>query len=513
MDRITIVAWLERHLEWLLLLAMTIVAILTFEKYGVGWDEPMQRDKGFVSYDYVFSGDTTLLGFFDRPYGVVFELPLVIIEKVFNLTDTRDIYMMRHFIAHLFFLLGALFCFRLTYRIYESNWLAAIAFLLFALHPVLHGHSFFNTKDIPFMAMFMISLYQSAIALESRTVKSVLVLGICIGLLINLRLMGVILLVALVVILLIQGIAESRFAHHRKLVLIIVLTSAAVLYITWPYLWADPIDRFFFSLKSMAHIWWDLPVLFNGYLVSSADLPWYYVPQWFAMTTPVLWLVAGLCGIVMASIRVAKSHRVILRDKMAMNNALFLICFLGPIIAVIAIRSVLYDGWRHMFFIYPAFVMLVVYALNVVRSRLRKQVFTAIALIFFLPVIVFGIRNFPNEHVYFNEVMLLSKPEYVRTHFEMDYWGVSGRQALEYILQHDTSRSIAISAEHYLGQTSYDILPLRHRERIRFTPREEADYFMTNYRWHPQDYSELAGRSVYSIRVGKNTIFEVFRLE
>lgn len=88
---------------------MCIIALISFDEYGISWDEEAQRKTGIVNYEYIFSNSQELLTWFDRDYGVAFELPLIILEKVLNLTDSRDIFFMRHLVTHLFFLVGCFF--------------------------------------------------------------------------------------------------------------------------------------------------------------------------------------------------------------------------------------------------------------------------------------------------------------------------------------------------------------------------------------------------------------------
>ena len=65
---------------------------------------------------------------------------------------------MRHFLTHLFFLAGGWCCAWLTFRRYGSRGLALCALGLFLLHPRLYAHSFFNSKDLPFLSLCMMAL-------------------------------------------------------------------------------------------------------------------------------------------------------------------------------------------------------------------------------------------------------------------------------------------------------------------------------------------------------------------
>src|SRR5690554_4886050 len=160
--------FIYNYLGFILFGAALLIGILTYHSYGLSWDDGMQRGTGVENYKYVFENDPSLLTWVDRDYGPAFELLLVIGEKRLELTDMHDIYFFRHLVTHIFFLIGALFCFFLVDLLYKNKVLAAMAFLMIVLHPRLYAHSFFNTKDIPFLAMFFISFYLLALAFKRK---------------------------------------------------------------------------------------------------------------------------------------------------------------------------------------------------------------------------------------------------------------------------------------------------------------------------------------------------------
>ena len=193
---------------------------------------------------------------------------------------------------------------------------------------------------------------------------------------------------------------------------------------------------------------------------------------------------------------------------------LFLGYFLAPLIAVIVFNSVLYDTWRQMFFIYPAFVLVGIYGLSYLLKK--KKVFIGVMsfiAITFCLTSIFMIRSFPLQGVYYNELLSFTPPEHLRKNFEMDYWGVSFKQSLEYILENDSASSIDIAVSLDPGRLNTLILTAEQRKRINLVPKDSATYFITNYRWHSQDYIEYENNKFHSIKVQNNTISEIFKLK
>ena len=56
-----------------------------------------------------------------------------------------------------------------------------------------------------------------------------------------------------------------------------------ILYITWPFLWLNPVENFFSILKESASypIHWDFEILYLGKYLSPESLPWHYFFIWF----------------------------------------------------------------------------------------------------------------------------------------------------------------------------------------------------------------------------------------
>jgi hypothetical protein len=510
---------IKKNIGIILLISASLIGLFNYGNYGLCWDEEDARKIGIVSYDYVFSGNKALLTYGCRTYGVAIELPLVMIEKAFGLHDIRDIYLARHLLIHLFFLTSAFFCFLLVDFLYGNKLLASIGFLLVVLSPIFYAHSFFNSKDISSAALFMICFYLNAVAFNKQKIKHFILLGVGIGLLINIRIMGVLLFGCILGFLLLDFfmaiIQKTDYKKTIKLVLAFLLATILSLYISWPYLWENPISNFVFAFKNMTKFPWEGTVLFNGNFIRSAQLPWYYVPVWIAITTPIYYLIAGFGAVILLFIKFSKKPFDFLSNTIIRNNLFYIVCFFAPISAVIILKSTLYDGWRHLFFIYPSFALLSIFGINFLLQTKFKNFIIIITFVYFSFVGWFMIKNNPFQQVYFNELFFNKPPEYIRTHFEFDYWGASYKQSLEYILKEDNiSPSINVLVWNPPGRINVNMLTKENRKRINIVETfQEAKYFITNYRWHPEDYTELEKQKWHVFKVNNNTISEIFKIK
>ena len=507
---------IKKYSGYILLMVFLIIGIFNFKNYGISADEYLQYNLGKQCYNYVFKNDDTYLKLRNKEYGVAVQLgSYIITDKILRLSSLRSIFLARHFIFHLFFLFGALACYSLVQLLYNNRLLASIAFLLIVLNPRLYAHSFFNPKDIPFLAMLLICLWLTALAFSRGKIFFHILLGIATGLLINIRIMGIMLLVFIMLI----YVRDLLIHQDRKRKSIILLgflaTISLTLILTWPFLWEDPVNRFLYALKSMAWYHWDGSNLFFGRVITPANLNWYYFPTWFLISNPLPYLVLGItgCGYLIYQFYL-NPVKFISGDK-ERNHLLYFVVFLAPILATIILGSHLYNGWRHMYFVYAPFVMLMIFGLNALgNSKFKKPIYVLlISSILFTGY--FMIRIAPYQQVYFNILMRNYPAEYLRKNIDLDYWGLSYKQGLDCILKTDTSRLIKVAEPYYSKGVTLNVFLLSDEDqrRIRVTHLNQADYFLSNYHYHVFDYHEFAGKEYYRVRVMNNTLLSVFKLK
>ena len=117
-------------------------------------------------------------------------------------------------------------------------------------------------------------------------------------------------------------------------------------------------------------------------------------------------------------------------------------------------------------------------------------------------------RLHPHEYVYFN-IFAGKNMNEVKKNFELDYFGVSSKEALEFILKNDTSAVISMYPEHYPQEINIDFLPKEQRDRIKLTAFKDATYFIAQPR-SGKDYN--FEKEVFSVFVGNASIMSVFEL-
>lgn len=123
----------------------------------------------------------------------------------------------------------------------------------------------------------------------------------------------------------------------------------------------------------------------------------------------------------------------------------------------------------------------------------------------------FMFKNHPFNNVYFNN-FVSHEPEYLRKHYEVDGWGSTMKQGLDYLDASDELKTIKIYCyEKDLLYSNIVLLPENDRNRFQYANKENADYLVTNFRFHPYDYPSY--KTEYSINVLNSTILCVYKLE
>lgn len=501
-------------------LLFAAIGIAIVDDYGVSTDETNQRIAVYANIGYLRGDPNVLPDIPDRFYSVAFEMPLLIIERILNLKDTRHIYLLRHILTHLFFIAGAFFCALLAWRMFNSPFAALLSMLLFLLHPRLYAHSFFNAKDIPFLSMLMIALYFTHRAFGKNTVGAFALCGITVGLAADLRIFG---LMLLPLILAMRGLDlwQASGAGSRKRILttaaIFAATALATMYAVHPYYWQNPL-RFFEGIRVLSQHPTLIDNIFLGQIVRSDQVPPHYIPTWFGITSSPVALTLGAIGTATVLRQAFRAPAQTLRSGQLRFSLMLLICFILPIATAIALQSNIHNGWRHMYFLWAPFCLLAaagLHRLSVLRPtrngnprQIAAYAITAIGLTSLLHPII---SLHPHQHVYFNLLVDRETPDHLRRQFVMDYWWTPRRQGLEYLRRTypETSLRIAIDYRgHHSNKQSSQILPLQDRQWLFFSSPENADFQLANDREVTLS-SQPPGPEIHAIKIYNNSILTI----
>ena len=268
------------------------------------------------------------------------------------------------------------------------------------------------------LAAFVADLRQGlATPLPPTVLPAAMVLGMCIA----------IRAVALYAGLLVLGYALVRAGPRIGILLLVYFGAAAVVaYALWPQLWGSPLSLVVGSLDRPLQSPQLHRTLVEGVVYQSTELPWWYLPELMAIqfTLPASLLV--LAGLV-PGVRSALG-----RGPTAATAWVLLLWFLGPFVAVVGLKTPIYNYFRHVLFMMPPLFVFAAIAIERLLRLVRAPLVGGLLVVaILLPGVVATIRLHPYEYGYFNE--LVGGVRGVKGRYIPDYWCTSFREAMLFV--------------------------------------------------------------------------------
>ena len=437
----------------LMFLTMAFMSI----NVGVNEDDKYQNDYAQALYKFysTMGKDTTALNYAPEKgsmhfYGGFFDFSSTVANAVLGTNDPNSeaYHSVRHIFNATLGFLAMLFT-ALLARLIGGWYMGFLALALMFFSPRFLGDSLMNPKDIPFAAGYIISVYYSAVLLgemEKPKRSTLIGLALGIGLAISTRVGGLLLIGYLAMFIGIElwrryGLSSAlgntkRLFNIAKYALLAVVAGYLLAMLFWPFGLVDPLRHPFEALSEMSKRGVNIKLLFNGGMIWAQSCPWYYSFVWMLYTIPI----AVLIGLALFLPFIGK----ILKDYTV--NPLHLVVFacIFPIFYVIYKESTLYDGWRHLYFSYPPMVVLATLGwFGLVRTLPAKKAFsygfTALIALLLLEPAIFIARNPHLPYVYFNPIIGGVNGAFGK--FELDYWGTSLKQGMEYLEKEDVFKN------------------------------------------------------------------------
>lgn len=495
-----------------------LLGVLIFRHYGMTWDDPLSRLHGIMAYEYITGESSRLLTYVDRDYGTAYELPLVVIEKVFNITSPQQIFYMRHFLTWLFFFVGTIFFYKLANK--RFGWKIALLGVVFLiLTPRIFAHSFYNSKDTVLAAAMIMAVYTMVYFLTKPTWRRALIHGVVCALVVDIRMPGLFIVPLTLGFFTLDSIFvetnHQRWLQRLKTASLYIVLFFMFVVIFWPYLWSSPLGHFWESLVNLSKfIRFNDFVLYLGKEIRAGELPWHYAPLWIMISTPLVYIAFFFTGLGVFLRRLLTNWSQYQKYR---DDLIYIAWFFVPLLMVLLLNSVVYDDFRQLYFIYPAFILIalmgVEFTINWAKNFKKWRMVIlgsvgAVTVINIAAALFFMIHNHPYQNLYFN--ILAGGMKNAKQNFDLDYWGLTFREGLEYIAKNDPSLDIPVFFSH--GHQD-NIAILKDEDRKRFIPLaipEGAKYILTNYRWHKEDYAPDLEK-VYSVKIDEVEVMSVFK--
>ena len=528
----------------IVLLILVSVGVSQFRSYGISYDEPAMRMHGIATAKYVaeivapalsdnLSSNPLYKSIQDAAthqdgatHQVFFELALVLMEYQFGLTyDKKNLFEFRHLATFLFCSLGLVVFFVFLYWRFKRLALSYLGVFFVMLSPRIFADMFYNNKDAVFMTTYLVAGAVSIMYIVKRNNGLFLLSAAAIGLSTTARVIGIVPSVLVCISILLFFTDKSVLSRVRKL-LIHTFFTLSFMVLFHPYYWDDPIRKLVETFMFTARYPYRSCSLTLGSCLETTSLPWFYLPLWVTVTTPVLFLVIFVLGIYRFQYDFfSKISRASIRDTSTRIDFLVLLLVVLPVLIAVLSNTTLYNGWRHFYFIYPFLVYFAVrFFSEASRSFVKNSQFVLlIFLVFtFTSTASWMYTNRPLQHLYFNQLA----GDEIEKNWDLDYFSLSNRQALEWIVSRDPRKKISIQTND--NSPLYDSAVFLSKEdinRVNFLwysrGIDEADYVIVRQDLNTEslalrnilDSSESGFGLVYKKFIGRTEIFSIYAKE
>jgi hypothetical protein len=440
----------------LLLLAALIVGLVTAPDYGITTDEFVFDPYGPKALAWYTSGftDGTVFTLYDvYMEGAWFQMLVALAQSL----HVAAPFTVRHALSFAVGLAGLAALLPIG-RIAVGRWAGLIAVVLCLTTGYLYGHLFFSPNDSPFLAamtwatLAILKMAERPIPAWPATVAA----GFFTGLAIATRFGGVLAQAYLVGAMVLCTLDGSVLARERRLqslgaIGVRTLTALAIGWLAaialWPWLQApNPLARYLEVYRHFVRSYLTFDFLTWGHTVSSAALPWHYIPGQLLARLPegfvALLIIAALFGAV-ALVRFLRDCTFTIKQhgaagiavgaaELAQSRRLLIVtaAALVPPVFIVVRGSVIFDGIRHVLFTVPMLAVLAAWALSKLAPLLlRLPAYAAtIAALHVVPAVATMIYLHPLEYIAMNAFAGGVPGAYGR--FDLDYWSAAATEAV-----------------------------------------------------------------------------------
>jgi hypothetical protein len=431
-----------------------IAGLLTFRQYGMSWDEPLfynYADSIRMSYTpQAFAPGFDFNQVFGKSpedhkiYGPAYLLLARPVEQTLVAIFNVDMAAAWHLVNFLTFQIG-LFAFFLLARRWFAPWPAAASTAFLAWQPVFWGHAFINPKDAPFMVIFLSALVLGFGMVDhlaepgKKTWLRLVFAAVVLGLASAVRVIGPL----AGVLVFIYFVFSKNWRSFPKF-LAYGLAGILIMFLFWPYLWADPINRLLEVLKHMSNNPTELAVLFDGQIFRANHMPLRYLPQVFAMTlTEPTWILFFL-GIFIAIRGIWTKKNDWRSISIVLGFFVFMLAY------VLYNRPSVYDGFRHFLFITPPVFIMVGFCFQWLWQKLKPALWALVIVAALIPGLIGIINLHPYEYAYYN--LFVGGVGKAYRVYETEYWLTCYKEAMEWARTNAPGKTLHIQREFPLAQ-------------------------------------------------------------
>jgi hypothetical protein len=519
-----------------------LIGLLIFDDYGTSIDHDNIRIVGFLSLENIYNffkinipneiskitvNQIKFVGDLTPSSGPFFNLVMAFLELHFGITNTSQQFFLRHLSSFLLFLTSSYFLFKIILLRYNCYLISLLSVLFLFLSPRIFSNSFINSNDIVFLSFSLINLYAFIIFFKKPNFLNSTICSLTTALAISSRLFGLIFLLLAISIFFIKILRSKN--NKKKIYQLInyIFFTFFFFVILWPYLWENPFLNFYNIVNNLNNHFLNIHIFYNNQIHYFQSVPWTYHFEWIFFTTPILYTLLFIIGFFFL-IRRVFFRLFKIENKKPLNDLwrgdkegidfIVILFLIVPFIFLIDSKKVSYNGWRHLYFIYPFFLIIccnALYRIKIFIFSKKKFFFINLFLVMLVPTTYWMIKNHPYQNFYFN---FLLKNSSIQNKFEVDYFGVSGRYALEYILKNNKNKISIYTPNTMDLNLSFKLVDDPNKNRVSIVnSQSSSDFIINNYfdwkgKFKPNEYEVSNDFKLYhEIKIGELVINSIYK--
>ncbi len=397
----------------------------------------------------------------ERDHGIAMYypfIPFLNLDKISNHTLSFA----WHFYTFTLYFIGIIFFYCLIKELWHSKKLALLLTLMLFFTPRLFGDSLYNNKDGILLGLTIVQLYYGFRFIKNKTFKEGIGLGVASAFACNLKISGFFTF-GLIGLFYLMDLTKNRqwTKKHFLVGLLSILICFGLFIIITPAIWANGlhlIDYFSWSLQNSVRFsrnWGRVYFEHELFEHGTHPLPWYYLPKIICLTLPIYILVLFITSLILKF----NNYRKNKGKEPFLLLALILLFF--PIFVACVSNPNIYNGWRHFYFLYVPFLIIISYGLHILmNSKYKKSFFLGV--LFFVFINMIGIiKNDTYSSVYYN-VLARNAGE----NYEMDYYGVTATKALKELSDRESTPLYVYGFRAWALELNYMFMEKVYQDKI-----------------------------------------------
>lgn len=521
----------------LFFLALLFIGLAACEDYGLPCDEPAEQvilqenmheyaaalfgEESEAARWYAQRGINRISLSIEKDHGECAYYPFAALLPSL-LTQPDRLTVAWHTYTWLWFMLGVLAIYGFCRETGLSRPLSCMGMLLLYLCPRFFAEGHYNNKDMVLLTLVLLTLWLGVRFLKKPGFLRGALFSLAGAMATNTKIAGA----------LVWGVmglcAVALVTANRRWSLRMAGVAAAtvLLYIGFyalltPAIWTDPAGYLQYLVQNASDFTrWPGVVVFRGMVFEHSvnPLPRYYLPWMITITLPLYVLPLAAAGQLWALRRVWRQRAQALRDPVSLSLVAASLCWFVPLAFAMLTRPLVYNGWRHFYFVYAGIVVLAAHGIRAFMALGRRfggdygmhRLFVIGLCLFFLWTAGDIWRNHPYQYGYYNRLAHNT----AEADMELDYWDVSTLNAMKRLLteERDESLPLLLGARDDMSwfgvEKGYEVLGAEERAALSIAEEDDAPYLFSNTTYAriygvapPEGYHELFTLDSYGLRL------------